>query len=88
MRVIMLFDVPVVAQRQADANENLRVLVQQVANKLDKGATIAELCKHPPKDPNRSASVTIEHLDAESPEEWTPDQIDRLLDELDRQFGG
>lgn len=85
MRVVMTFDIPVVSQREENATATLQSLVQRVASKLKRGATIAELCRYPPIDPNRQISVLIERIDTADVEDWTPERIDRFLDELDRQ---
>jgi hypothetical protein len=88
MRVVMTFDIPVVSLREQNATATLQSLVQRVADKLRRGATVEELCRYPPIDPNRQIGVLIERLDVGDEEDWTPERIDRFLDELDRQKRG
>lgn len=85
MRIVILCELPDDVGATRHAEDLLRLLLQQAADKLRRGGSIKQLASNPPRDPNRTARVTIEVIDEPDEFQWTDKEIDRLLDELDRQ---
>jgi len=83
MKIAMLFDMP--RRAGSDHKALLLEILSKIVARLRGVDTLESLAARPPQDMNREVDVLVTLSSDLQEDEWTDDEIDELLDEMDRQ---
>jgi hypothetical protein len=85
MRVSMQFDLKADPYDTDKVAVLLQFILQKITARLRDGDTLAGLCRDTPQDDSGLVRVHISTDETMPGFKWTDENIDRFLDELDRQ---